>query len=131
MNEAANLLVRTASALVERWRFDAFGGDLTEIDHYMRTLGDCIHRVGLSPADIDNGFAPNRSVVGFESLSKTVALVGTAIVASLEGIRAELRLRRDSAPRTDFRHRQESLDRAVNWLADKTDLSSRQAALDE
>lgn len=117
--------------MVERWRTDAFEGDLTEMNRYMEALASAIHGVGTSPTEIYNAFAPNRNVVGLAELSKSVWLIGTAIVASLEGIRTELRLKRDSAPRTDFRHRSESLERAVNWLAERTDNESRQAALDE
>ena len=130
MNEPAILLVRTARALVERWRADAFDGDLNVMNESIQLLAVALHQLGDTPFQVNAAYAPDRNIVGLAELCDKVVLVGTAIVSSLEGIRGELRLRRDSAPRVDFRHRQEALDLAVNRLAALSD-RRQQAALDD
>lgn len=118
MNEHAVQLVKSARTLVERWRADSYGGDLEQVNEHIELLAYSLHGIGLSADQVSESYAPDRNIVGLKELTDTIRLVGTAVVAAMQGIRIEIRYtageRRN--PPADVVERQRQLDRCIDAL---------------
>ncbi len=109
MNRPAGILVGVARKLVERWRQDAFEGDLSEVNGHIEMMEAALGQLGSTPEEAGAAFV---------SVHDVLTMFGLAIVGSLEGIRAELiRKRTGGQPTEDVRERQYAFDLLIRTLA--------------